>query len=319
MKIRQASLAIGLSAAMFLPAGAPGAAEVTAESYKAAVAPCMRAGDLKCAEGNWVYYLRLRPNDGNAVANLGIVMNRRDNHQGAIAQFERAMDLGEGTYDLFSYYADSLAKVGRIDDAIDWSYKALAVVPKLVDVRGSLAKLLVQQKRHYEALALLAAFDDELQASGHAAYFEGQRIAIESSLARQAAALSATEQKAIRLPRHAGHFFATVSVGDARPAVFLVDTGASKLVVSDQFLASTKVNYKVIDNKVPMQTADGRRVFGRVIRIASIHVGPYELKDATAISCAGCLPLLGQSALSKFDLKTTKVQGVEFLTLSPRT
>jgi hypothetical protein len=36
------------------------------------------------------------------------------------------------------------------------------------------------------------------------------------------------------------------------------------------------------------------------------------------VTCKGCVPLLGQSALSRFDLKSSKVQGVEFLSLALR-
>ena len=48
---------------------------------------------------------------------VGIVLNQRDKHKEAIVQFEKAMDMGEGTYDLFAYYADSLAKLGRTAEA----------------------------------------------------------------------------------------------------------------------------------------------------------------------------------------------------------
>ncbi|RQP25100.1 retropepsin-like aspartic protease [Piscinibacter terrae] len=293
------------------------AADVTAESYKAAVTPCLKARDLDCAEKNWTYYLRLRPTDSNAIANLGIVLNQRDKHKEAIIQFEKAMDLGEGTYDLFAYYADSLAKVGRTDDAIDWSYKALTVVPRLVDVRGSLAKLLVLQKRHYEALAVLSAYDDEAVATGHDPYFEGQRIAIESSLARQRSA-PGTEPKSIRLPKYGDHFYVPVTFGDARPQAFMVDTGAATVALNDALMASAKIDYKVVERNVPIRLADGRKTTGQIVRIASMKVGPFELKDQVAMTCAKCLPLLGQKTLAKFDLKTSKVQGVEFVSLSPR-
>jgi predicted aspartyl protease len=293
-----------------------GAAEYTAEAYKTAVGPCMRARDYDCAEKNWMQYLRLRPNDGNALANLGIVRNLRDDHKGAVVALERAIDLGEGTYDLFSYYADSLAKLGRTDDAINWSYKALAVVPKLVDVRGNLAKLLVLQKRYYEALSLLESFDADLQAKGQQPYFEGQRISIETALSRNEPAPS--ERAALRLPKHGDHFFVPVTIGDIRPEAFLIDTGASKTVMDEELLARSKVNYKLIQNNVMMRTADGRTVRGKAVSVESMKVGPYELKASTVVTCKGCVPLLGQSALSRFDLKSSKMQGVEFLSLALR-
>lgn len=289
----------------------------TPEDYKNAAAKCMRVRAYDCAQKNWEYLLRMRPTDTQAMANLGIVMNLRENHAGAIREFERAIDMGEGTYDLFAYYADSLEKVGRLDEAIDWSYRALEVVPRLVDVRGKLAKLLVARKRHYEALSILGAYDQQFSTPGQPAWFEGQRIAIEASLARQSTA-APRELAALRLPASGSHHYAPVTLGEARPEVFVVDTGASLLTLDDEFLERSKASYKVIRQMVPMKTADGRKVSGRTVLIQSVRVGPYDLKDVQAFACKGCVGLLGQSALGRFDLKSSKVKGVEFLALSPR-
>lgn len=135
---------------LVVQAGGSVLAAPTADEYKNGVAPCMRVRAYDCAEKNWIQYLRLRPTDSNGVANLGIVLNLQGKHPEAVAQFQKAIAMGEGTYDLFAYYARSLQALGRVDEAIDWSYKALAVVPDLVDVRGDLAKLLVSKGRHYE-------------------------------------------------------------------------------------------------------------------------------------------------------------------------
>jgi predicted aspartyl protease len=318
MSIRQAARST-LCALTMAVCGAYAAAPVyTADDYKRAVAPCLRARDYDCAQKNWTSYLKLRPTDTQAMANLGIVMNMRDDHAGAIVQFEKAIDMGEGTYDLFAYYADSLAKLGRTDDAIDWSYRSLAVWPQLVDVRGKLAKLLVAKQRHHEALALLAAHDDDARARGQAARFEGQRIAIESAIDRLAGAATPAEKASIRAPKYRDHFFAPVSLGGGKPGVFVVDTGAGRTTVSEEFLAASKAEHKVTIPSITMVTADGRHVRARGVTVASMKVGPFELKQAPVVVCAGCVLLLGQSALSKFDLKSTKSQGVEFLTLSPR-
>ncbi|MHB8425547.1 MAG: hypothetical protein ACYDB9_10445 [Gammaproteobacteria bacterium] len=143
-----------------------------AELQKSAL-ECMRNQDLECAEQDWRAYVRLRPNDGAAFARLGIVQNQRSEDAQAVASFQKAIALGEGTYDLFYYYANSLANLGKTDAAIDWYYKTLDVVPSLVDARGNLAKLLVQKKRYFEALALLAAFDDHLNLHRAATLFHG--------------------------------------------------------------------------------------------------------------------------------------------------
>jgi clan AA aspartic protease (TIGR02281 family) len=292
----------------------------TTEELRAQVAECEQAHDLACAQDAWTDYLKLRPDDGLAHANLGQVMNRRDDHAHAVVEFKRAIDGGEGAYDLFGWYADSLASLGRNDEAIDWSYKSLSIVPNLVDVRGKLAKLLVAQGRPYEALSLLQGFDAESIARGHPAYFEGQRIAIASGLTDAAAAPSphAKDVQVLRLPVMGGHFFAPVALGGGRPQAFMVDTGATVTAVTPEMLEQSKAAYKVVQPVVIMTTADGRKVTAQGITIVSLAVGPYMLHDVTAVLCTHCVSLLGQSALSHFDLRSSRTQGVEFLTLTAR-
>jgi predicted aspartyl protease len=67
-----------------------------------------------------------------------------------------------------------------------------------------------------------------------------------------------------------------------------------------------------------MKTADGRLVNARLVNIDSIKLGGFVLKNVSAIVCRACIPLLGQATLSQFDIKSARVQGVEFVTLLPR-
>lgn len=145
----------------------------TAPELEQAAVHCMSTRDWECAEDNWSRYIKLRPDDSRAIANYGFALHFEGNDQAAIHQFETAIAQGEGTYDLFAAYADSLANAGRTEAAIDWSYKSLQLVPSLVDVRGNLAKMLVHQKKYYEALALLAEFDQHLEAEGQSSLFQG--------------------------------------------------------------------------------------------------------------------------------------------------
>ncbi len=311
-----------VSAAMKAQSGPP----PTAEQIKRNIAECTRTNDLACLKENWAYFVSKHPDDGNAMANLGIVLNRLDDHAGAVVQFKRSIDAGEGTYDLFAYYADSLHHLKRDDEAIDWSYKALSVVPRLVDVRGSLAKLLVAQHRSYEALSLLESFDVDAVANGNPAYFEGQRIAIETSLAQSAeASASAASGSAagapaglLRLPAFEHHFFAPVTGPDGIPVAFMVDTGATLTTVGPQWLAQAHVRYRVTKEQIVMRTADGRRTTAQQIAIDTLRVGPFELHDVPAVTCPQCVALLGQSALSHFDLQSSRHQGEEFLAMRPR-
>ena len=289
---------------------------LSAEDLQERALKCERARDLVCAERTWTQYTQLRLEDGRGLAYLGMIKSRRDDHQGAILQFEKAVATGTGAYDLFAFYGASLAKVGRTVEGIDWHYRALAAAPSLVDVRGSLATLLVSQSRQYEALALLQAFDAQAEARGRQPYFTGQRIAIEKIISDNTEAFTAAT--ALRLPAYNGHFFVPVSLGVARPAAFMIDTGASLTVLNQAMLNSSKVVYRLIDPDAHMRTADGRRVAAEVVLIDALRVGPYVLRQVKALSCRDCATLLGQSTLSKFDLQSSKVDGVEFLTLVPR-
>ena len=290
--------------------------EPTSAELKRRIADCQRDGDLACQEAGWTSWVRHHADDTQAMANLGFVLEREEKHAAAAAQFKKAVDGGEGAYDLFARYADSLQHLGRVDEAIDWDYRALSVAPRLVDVRGTLARLLVTRHRGYEALSLLENFDAGLLLVGRPAYFEGQRLSIESTLADAA---PDTTAQPLRLPVFERHYFAPVSLGDARPTGFMVDTGATGVSISQRTLDESKASYKVVREHVTVALADGRHVLTRGISIDRLRVGPFQLHDVPAVLCGGdCLPLLGQSALSHFDMQSSRAHGVDFLTLTPR-
>jgi clan AA aspartic protease (TIGR02281 family) len=287
---------------------------LTADEMRDRIGKCERDADLPCAQETLEALLGKQPDDAVARAHLGLVMAHRDDDAHAVVEFQRAIDSGEGTYDLFAWYADSLARLGRNDEAIEWSYRSLSLVPNLVDVRGKLARLLVARGRPYEALSLLASYDADAAAKGHRGYFEGQRIAIESALATVPPGAAGS----LRLPVMAGHFYAPVALGNGKPLAFMVDTGASATTVTPEMLDDARIDYRVVQPVVTMTTADGRQVAAQGITIPILRVGPYVLHDVPAVKCDHCVALLGQASLSHFDLRSTRTQGVEFLTLTPR-
>ena len=291
---------------------------LTAAELRAQITACERAGDMACAQDAWTGYVKLRPGDGVAHANLGHLMSQHDDNAHAVLEFKRSIELGEGTYDLFAWYADSLSGLGRNDEAIDWYYRSLAIVPNLVDVRGKLAKLLMGTGRRYEALSLLESYDAIAASEGRSGYFEGQRISIETTMSGSAAPAAGAEARSLRLPVMGSHFYAPVALGDGRPSAFVVDTGATATTVTQEMLDAAKADYRVVQPVVTMTTADGRTVHAQGISIAKLTVGPWVLHDVLAVKCSHCIALLGNSSLSHFDLKSTRTQGVEFLTLTPR-
>ncbi|CAN7611724.1 GYF domain-containing protein [Variovorax paradoxus] len=290
---------------------------LSAEDFRSQANKCAQLRDLRCQESSWREYVRLRPEDSTGIARLGFVLNQRDKHEEAIVHLKKSMDLGAGAYDLFAYYADSHEKLGHTGDAIEWSYKALSVAPSLVDVRGRLASLLLKTHRPYEALSLLQAYDSQLEAKGMRPYFAAQRISIETAIDK-AEPEKNEERMALRLPMYAGHFFAPVTLGSGKPKPFMVDTGASLTSLSEAMLRDSKAAYRVVDPKVLMTVADGRKVAAKGVVVESMKVGPFELKNVPAVVCADCVSLLGQASLTKFDMQSVRAQGVDFLLLAQR-
>ncbi|MHB8425546.1 MAG: retropepsin-like aspartic protease family protein [Gammaproteobacteria bacterium] len=127
------------------------------------------------------------------------------------------------------------------------------------------------------------------------------------------------EEKAqLRLSKTYGNFYAPVILGQSRVTAFMVDTGATISAVSDAFLKKSKARYEVLRYSVEATTADGRHIRAHLINIDSMQLGAFDLKNVPALECSGCQLLLGENALSRFDLSSSKVEGVEFLTLRLR-
>jgi len=223
-----------------------------------------------------------------------------------------------GGYDMFAFYADSLQKLGRNDEAMTWFYRSLSVDARQVDVRGKLAELLVAARRPYEALSLLQAYDDRLESHGQPAYFSAQRMSIESGLAALRAS-DAPERGSLRVPMVNGHYFVPVTLAEARPWPFVVDTGATVTTLSERLLRESGASYRVVNPEARMRMADGRvMTTARAIVIEDFRVGPFELRNVPAVVCEDCVALLGQATLSRFDLRSERVQGVDFIWLTAR-
>ena len=278
-------------------------------------AKCMSSGDYKCAESNFRWLLKRKPSDVQIQANLAFALTSQDKHTEAISIYQKLINEGEGTYDFFAYFATSLNAVGREDDAITWNYRALSIVPRLVDVRGSLAKLLVKKGRPYEALSLLASFDDELESQGKAPYFKAQRIAITTTLLSAPSEIATSTLRAAKI---GGHHYSIVIGKNDESLPFMIDTGASHTTMSPQTLDALGSTVPQDAKRITLQTADKREIVGRQFLLPRLQIGPYSLKSVQVVVCETCASLLGQTTLERFDLATSKVDGVDFLSLKLR-
>ncbi len=167
--------------------------------------------------------------------------------------------------------------------------------------------MLVGKGRYYEALGLLAGFDAELTSKGGGAYFTAQRLAIETAIDRRGASLP-TAGTALRLAKLGSLFYAPVTIGASRSVAFVVDTGATDVVLSRRLLADAKPNDRLLRGHATVTTADNRRVAGDTVLIETLSVGPFRLKNVRAFVCDGCIALLGQTVLKRFDLLSSRAR-----------
>jgi hypothetical protein len=304
------------------------------------IAECQQRADLVCQEDAWRGWLQVRPDDAMAMGNLGIVLVERKRDGEAVEWMSRAVEAGRMTYDLYASYAETLARLRRYDEAIDWSYRTLAIVPQAMEVRGELATWLMARHRHHEALALLQAYDAAAERLGHAGSFESQRRAIEAEIAQEespqdlgraavgalpsgytaSSALVVTEH-GLRLAAYADRFVAPVRLGRLRPRAWTIDPDAPVSTLSDADLSALQAqagaSVRVTQAAVPIRLPGGREARGRAVVLSSIQVGPYRLRDVAAMACEACPARLGRNVLSQFDLSATVLHGVDFLTLTP--
>ncbi|MBC7917586.1 MAG: clan AA aspartic protease [Rhodoferax sp.] len=98
-----------------------------------------------------------------------------------------------------------------------------------------------------------------------------------------------------------GHYYAEGTVG-GKPVLFMVDTGASMVTVSEAFARTAGLDAGVATT---FQTANGP-LQGRTIAGVPVTVGPFRVSGVrVGVGLVGGDPeqaLLGQSFLGKFDI-----------------
>lgn len=269
-------------------------------------------GDTECAIKLWEKIVQKNPSDGSAAVNLAMRLTEEERYKEASPYYERSIDLGVGAYDAFAWYARNLRSLGQTSDAITWFYRTLAVKPTLSDITSELSELLLSENRPYEALNLLSNFDKVI---GESNYFKAKRIAILSNIDYTK---KETESFTIAKSNN-DHFLIYINFSPTEGRSFLIDTGATSLVMDKKTLDASKIRYKILKPNIKMETANGQIISGQKVKLDYLQFGPFKLNDVEATICEGCSLLIGQNILNKFDLRTERQQGVEFLNMTKRT
>jgi len=100
-----------------------------------------------------------------------------------------------------------------------------------------------------------------------------------------------------------GHFFADATVND-QPVRFVVDTGASVVVLSAADASRMKLDYRN-GRRTAMQTANGATI-GYLVKLDRIRVGGIELSNVDGVVIEeglGPFGLLGMSFLNRVEMR----------------
>ncbi|WP_158290200.1 TIGR02281 family clan AA aspartic protease [Ramlibacter sp. WS9] len=119
-----------------------------------------------------------------------------------------------------------------------------------------------------------------------------------------------TAQGELVIPRHRdGHFYVDGTI-NGKPLRFMVDTGASGVVVSEAFAKDAGLPR---GEPTTFQTANGT-LAGRTVRGIAVTAGPLSVSSTSVgVGLVGGkqgVGLLGQSFLSKFNMSMTREEMV---------
>ncbi len=117
--------------------------------------------------------------------------------------------------------------------------------------------------------------------------------------------LTRLKSEEITLRGEAGVHFVDVILNDDTHAEFVLDTGAGMLCLPFELARKAGAEPTEEDPQIQMKIANGQVIPGRLVKIKSVRVGEFEVKDVDAAvlpeSAQGVEPLLGNSFLTNFE------------------
>jgi aspartyl protease family protein len=130
-----------------------------------------------------------------------------------------------------------------------------------------------------------------------------QTLTLGAAPARIVSGSAATVPRQIQLPMGQGGHYTTIGMINGQVTSFLVDTGATSVVISQ--LEAEKLGLRYLYGKrIVTQTANGV-VPAYVIDLATVRIGDVQVRDVEAIVIPGQLGhvLLGNSFLNRFQMR----------------
>ena len=282
----------------------------TFSEWKQLALLCQHFGRARCAEESSRQALSIHSEDTQMHETLALAQVELKNYESAVAGFERVFASGKPGYMAMAGMGRALQAKGDLEGAKKWYYRALVSNPRVTDVADSLIDLLVLEKKFVEAMSLIGNLSE--QDPQVRRYLRGRLL----TLSDLAETKSPGARQTIRLASTDNHHFLPVRLaGMNEPAMFLVDTGATNMQVSWEFLQDHQVTEFTRVQDVVVSLGDGALAMVPVVVIKRLAVGPWVIENVRATACSGCPLLAGKSLLRHFQTATRYSDGVEYLLL----
>jgi aspartyl protease family protein len=133
--------------------------------------------------------------------------------------------------------------------------------------------------------------------------FEGKQRVLELGQHYRSASANDGRQSVTLAADPRGHFFTDATVND-QPVRFVVDTGASVVVLSGADAARLGLDYRK-GQRANMQTANGATT-GYLVKLEKVRVGGIELHNVDGVVVdqgLGSVGLLGMSFLNRLEMR----------------
>lgn len=275
---------------------------------------CDRTSNLDCRLHAYKSLVELDPENVIYQANHAFTLTKLNSHEEALPIYEKLIAQGEGTYDLMAFYGTTLEKLGRTEDAMKWFKNALSINPRLMDTTKDLALLLNRMGQPEQAASLMESFVERFPQS--AGYLKGSILSILESNETKDWETSGKEAKSMILLGLAdSHHFIPLRGAGTKSILFMVDTGASTVAMSEKDFKTLFPGFSGKISKARFSLADGRVVDGNIAVVPSMRVGPWELKNIEVSYCKFCEALAGKSLLKNFKMTTTQKGELETMEL----
>lgn len=184
----------------------------------------------------------------------------------------------------------------------------------------ALLKLRQSSDKAHQKWEAIAADKEVAESVEKAASITGKKLSIKPT-----AGLSAAERQlktyeeaviseSLPLEGDRGNFWVNVVINDQPFEKMVVDSGASTISLSSELAKKLEIKPKETDPDIVVGLADGSRIPGKLVKLASVRVGKFTAENVECVvlgeQAINAPPLLGMSFLGQFKFELDAAQSL---------